>query len=111
MNTHPLGHHLPPLDASGARHHDFMCGLTAGQLLQGLTRSRGIQIRATAIAVWPQVEMEDGEGLGAKAWSQTLQSGQVFIHDFLRAEPALANRMLLEAAHKLVEHTADAELG
>lgn len=88
-----------------------MCGLTAGNLLQGLERSRGIQIRAAAITVWPQVEVEDGEGLSANVRSQTLQSGQVLVHNFLRAEPALAHCMLLEAAHELGEHTADPELG
>lgn len=56
----------------------------------------------------PQVEVEDGEGLSAEAGSQTLQRGQVLIHDFLRAQLALAHRMLLEATHELGEHTADA---
>lgn len=55
--------------------------------------------------------MEDGECLSAKAGSQTLQRGKVLIHDFLRAEPALAHGMLLEAAHKVGEHAADAEPG
>lgn len=88
-----------------------MCGLTAGHLLQGLTCPRGVQIRAAAIAVWPQLQVEDGEALRAKARSQTLQRGQVFIHDLLRAEPTLAHCMLLKATHKFSKHAADAELG
>lgn len=71
--TYPLSRDLPPLDAGGAGHHDLMCGLTSGHLLQALVCSRGIQIRAAAISVWPQVEVEDGEGFGAKAGSQALQ--------------------------------------
>lgn len=110
-NTHPVCRDLPPSDAGGAGHHELMRGLSAGDLLRGLARPRGVQIRTAAIAVRPQVQVEDGEGLSAKAGSQTLQRGQILIHDFLRAEPALAHRVLLEAAHKLGEHAADAELG
>lgn len=106
--TYPLGRDLSPLDTSGARHHDLVCGLTAGVFFQGLRCSRGVQIRAAAIAARPQVEVEDKEGLSAEAGSQALQSGQVLIHDFLGAESALAHCVLLESAHKFGEHSADA---
>ena len=102
---------IPPLNPSGAGDHYFTSGLHIAIFLRVPLHPGVAQVGAAAVAILLQHQTGHGERLCAKTGRQVLQGGQVFVHDLLGAQLALADGVLLEGQHKLGEDTANAQLG
>lgn len=67
----------------------------------------GVGVRVTSIPILPQFQVDYWKGLCTKAWYQVFKSGDVFIHDFMRAQMPSIHSVLLEALYKISKHSPD----
>lgn len=107
--TDPVPGRLPPPNSFGARHKYFMRGHSCEVVLRGSLRIASAGVGAAPVPVRPHLQVGDGEGFGAKTWRQVLESGDVFVHDLVGAQPPLIHRVLLEGPHKVRKHPMDPE--